>query len=60
MKKISAIDSKIKDLEKHFKIELTESQRDAIKSVNENNITVITGGPGTRKNYYNKIYCSAI
>ena len=49
LKTIVGIDSKIKDLEKERKIELTESQREAIKAVNDNNITIITGGPGTGK-----------
>ena len=49
LKTIVGIDSKIKDLEKELKIELTESQREAIKAVNDNNITIITGGPGTGK-----------
>ena len=35
--------------EKDEKIILSEEQKEAIKSVNENNVCVITGGPGTGK-----------
>ena len=47
--KIIDFDKQLDKLEKQSKIELTNDQRDAIKSVNENNISIITGGPGTGK-----------
>jgi len=47
---------KIKDFEKKFKkeeeiidISLSDKQKEAIKAVNNNNVCVITGGPGTGK-----------
>lgn len=42
-------DSLLEQYEKKSKIVLTNDQRVAIKSVNENNICIITGGPGTGK-----------
>ena len=41
-----------KDLEKieeDINIELSEKQREAVESINENNVCIITGGPGTGK-----------
>ena len=49
MKKIEHIDSALKKLEKTSEIELSEKQKQAIKAINENNVTIITGGPGTGK-----------
>ena len=49
MKEIKNIKSVLKDIEKKIEIELSEKQRDAIKAINENNVTIITGGPGTGK-----------
>lgn len=46
---IIAYDSLLDDYEKNSKIVLTNDQKTAIKSVNENNISIITGGPGTGK-----------
>ena len=39
----------LKKLEEMAKIELSEKQKEAIKLINENNVTIITGGPGTGK-----------
>ena len=39
----------IKKSEKNLDIELSEKQFDAIMQVNENNVCIITGGPGTGK-----------
>jgi len=39
----------IKENEENSKIELSEKQKEAIKAINENNVTIITGGPGTGK-----------
>ena len=49
IKKISGFDKKIKALEKQTDIELSDKQLEAIKAINDNNICVITGGPGTGK-----------
>ena len=48
-KKIENIKSELQKIEKKSKIELSEKQKEAIKAINENNVTVITGGPGTGK-----------
>ena len=49
MKKIQNLKSEMKKIEKNSKIELSEKQKEAIQLVNENNVTIITGGPGTGK-----------
>lgn len=49
VKKISNIDKELKEIEKNDKIELSEKQVEAIKAVNDNNVCIITGGPGTGK-----------
>ena len=53
----------IKDFKKELKLQeerqditLSEKQFEALEQINENNVCIITGGPGTRKNYYNKMY----
>ena len=48
-KKIKNIDVILKKIELNSNIELSEKQVEAIKEVNENNVTIITGGPGTGK-----------
>ncbi len=49
VKKISNIDKELKEIEKNDRIELSEKQVEAIKAVNDNNVCIITGGPGTGK-----------
>lgn len=49
IKKIKDFDKKFKEEEKHIDITLSEKQKEAIKAVNDNNVCVITGGPGTGK-----------
>ncbi len=49
VKKIENIKSELQKIEKKSKIELSEKQKEAIKAINESNVTVITGGPGTGK-----------
>ena len=49
VKKIPNIDKELKEIEKNDKIELSEKQVEAIKAVNDNNVCIITGGPGTGK-----------
>lgn len=48
-KHIANVKEKLEKQEKLNEIELSEKQREAIYSVNENNVCVITGGPGTGK-----------
>ncbi len=49
VKKIKNIQIILKMIELNSNIELSEKQREAIELVNENNVTIITGGPGTGK-----------
>lgn len=49
MKKIEHIEKLLKKVESKSNIELSEKQREAVKSINKNNVTIITGGPGTGK-----------
>ena len=49
MKKIEHIKNALEKIEAKSNIELSEKQREAIKAINENNVTIITGGPGTGK-----------
>lgn len=49
VKRIENIKSELQKIEKKSKIELSEKQKEAIKAINESNVTVITGGPGTGK-----------
>lgn len=48
-KKVRGIKEEIKRVEKENEIELSEKQKEAVKAVNDNNVTIITGGPGTGK-----------
>ena len=49
IKKINNVKKELKLIEEHSDIELSEKQKEAIESVNENNVCIITGGPGTGK-----------
>ncbi len=49
IKKIEKFDKELKTFEKSSNIELSDKQIEAIKAINENNVCVITGGPGTGK-----------
>ena len=51
-KYVKSIEDEIEKVEKNNIIQLSDKQKDAIKAVNDNNVTIITGGPGTRKNNY--------
>lgn len=53
VKRLKDIDKKIEGLRNKSNIELSKKQKEAIKLINDNNVTVITGGPGTRKNNNN-------
>ena len=48
-KLIKNFEKEIKKNEKALDIELSEKQFDAINQINENNVCIITGGPGTGK-----------
>ena len=48
-KKISNINTKIRTVEDKTDINLSEKQKEAVELINENNVTIITGGPGTGK-----------
>ena len=49
IKKIDKFDKELKLFEKKSNLELSEKQIEAIKTINEKNVCVITGGPGTGK-----------
>lgn len=49
VKKISNIEEFLEKIEKNSSIELSDKQKNALKMVNNNNVTIITGGPGTGK-----------
>ena len=49
IKKTNNINSKIKIVEEELDIILSEKQKEAVELINENNVTIITGGPGTGK-----------
>ena len=48
-KKINNIGTILQKIELESKIQLSDKQKEAIELVNENNVTIITGGPGTGK-----------
>ena len=48
-KKIDNIAKDLKEIEKHSAIELSKEQIEAIEAINQNNVCIITGGPGTGK-----------
>lgn len=49
IKFIRNIDTELKKTEILDDIDLSDKQKEAIKAVNDNNVTIITGGPGTGK-----------
>lgn len=49
MKRITNLNVELKKVEESSSIELSDKQKEALKLVNENNVTIITGGPGTGK-----------
>lgn len=49
IKHISNLQKELKLIQKKSDIELSEKQIEAIKTINENNVCIITGGPGTGK-----------
>ena len=49
IKKIENVKKELKSIEKKSDIELSEKQKEAVEAINENNVCIITGGPGTGK-----------
>ena len=49
MKKISKIENMLEKFEDESKLTLSEKQKQAIKAINDDNVVIITGGPGTGK-----------
>ena len=49
VKFIKNFETEIKKQEEKIDIELSEKQIEAVKQINENNVCIITGGPGTGK-----------
>lgn len=49
VKEIKTLKKDLEKIEKSIDIELSDKQREAIESINENNVCIITGGPGTGK-----------
>ena len=53
IKEIKSFNSKLEQVEALLAIHLSDKQKEALKEVNKSNVSIITGGPGTRKNNYN-------
>lgn len=49
IKNVSNIEKELKMVEERTDILLSEKQKEAIRAINNNNVTIITGGPGTGK-----------
>ena len=49
IKKVSNIEKELMIVEEKTDIILSEKQKEAIRTINDNNVTIITGGPGTGK-----------
>ena len=49
IKKIANLGAELEKVEKTSSIELSDKQKEALKLVNDNNVSIITGGPGTGK-----------
>ena len=49
IKYINTLKKELEKIEKEINIKLSDKQKEAIESVNENNVCIITGGPGTGK-----------
>lgn len=48
-KEIKNVEQALKKVEKNSSLDLSEKQREAILSINDHNVNIITGGPGTGK-----------
>jgi len=51
IKNIKSFKSVLDKEEALLAINLSPKQKEALKQVNKSNVSIITGGPGTRKNY---------
>lgn len=49
VKYINNLKKELNQIEKDINLHLSEKQREAIETINQNNVCVITGGPGTGK-----------
>lgn len=49
IKKLSHFDKELKNIEKETNLFLSDKQKEALEAVNNNNVCIITGGPGTGK-----------
>lgn len=49
IKKVSNIEKELRLVEERTDILLSEKQKESIRAINDNNVTIITGGPGTGK-----------
>lgn len=49
IKKISNFESELKKIERKTELTLSEKQKEAVEAVNNHNVCIITGGPGTGK-----------
>lgn len=49
VKKVAHMEAELKKVEAKSKIQLSEKQKEAVKLINDNNVAIITGGPGTGK-----------
>lgn len=49
IKRIDFFEKELKKVEKSTEIKLSEKQKEAIEAINDHNVTIITGGPGTGK-----------
>ena len=49
IKKINHFDKELKNIEKETNLFLSDKQKEALEAINNNNVCVITGGPGTGK-----------
>lgn len=54
IKYIKDFNSMIEKEEIYLEMKFSEKQKEALEEVNNSNVTIITGGPGTRENNYNK------
>jgi len=49
VKKVKNISTQISYVEEEISIVLSEKQKEAVEAINDHNVTIITGGPGTGK-----------
>ena len=56
MKHLKSFEADLDKEESLLEINLSKKQKEALKQVNNSNVSIITGGPGTRKNYNYKSF----